>query len=71
MCREMDKIYRDGEKNGQERGGEASEGRKVCNKVIQKITSAEKSVKTERIFQTALTSFMWIRKIRRIRSWAG
>ena len=35
------------------------------------ITSAEKSVKTERIFQTALISFMWIQKIRRTRSLEG
>ena len=44
MCREMDKIYRDGEKNGQERGGEASEGRKVCRSqyfCIQKVSGNE------------------------------
>lgn len=35
------------------------------------ITAAEKSVKTERIFQTALISFMWIQKIRRTRSLEG
>ncbi len=44
MSREMDKIYRDGEKNGQERGGEASEGRKVCRSqyfCIQKVSGNE------------------------------
>ena len=46
MCREMDKIYRDGEKNGQERGEKIGKKQGVRNEQRRIVNSLKRKGKT-------------------------